>query len=358
MKKVLVNRFCLLFAILFSTHHVMAQRLEVVGFKKYFDAGEYDLGELDINQYASLFVFNDRKLRLSFEANLGIVRQFIGDDHMQLLLLPSGTSSIKISCKNYPDLNYNFPTALEKNVKYRMRISAIPQENKENKENEENEEEKIVTVYRPSYVKSTDIELSNFQFNSSSLFASFSPEYDNSGQACAVIRYSVDSEGFVVEPNLGIVKMIEKPGEIIQYVPAGTKRLTVRNGNYMPIRDYEIPMELQSKGTYDVNLSLTEYAIKRQKASPDHENYLGVGYNNPNFSFGTKGGSRRFTIHCNSTWDISAPSWCKLSKTTGQGIMEIEVVTKSNSTGLKRRGVIGIQSQDITVTIDIEQDGQ
>ena len=349
MRKELISKFCVLFVILFTTHNAMAQSLEVVEFKKDFRATDYDLSELDINQYASLFVFNNRKLKLSFEANLGIIRQFVGDDHMQLLLLPTGTSSIKISCENYPILNYEFPNALEKNEKYMLRLSAIPNENKE---------EKIVTIHRPSYVKSTDIELSNFKFNSSSLFASFSPEYDNNGQACAVIRYTVDSEGFVIEPNLGTVKMIEKPGEIIQYVPAGTKRLTVRNGNYMPIRDYEIPMELQSKGTYDVNLSLTEYAIKRQKASPDHENYLGVGYNNPNFSFGTKGGSRRFTIHCNSTWDISAPSWCKLSKTTGQGMMEIEVETKSNSTGLKRRGVIGIQSQDITVTIDIEQDSK
>ena len=84
-------------------------------------------------------------------------------------------------------------------------------------------------------MKAQDIQVSRFERNYTSLIASMSPVYDNTGEACAVIRFFVRDEGFIIEPNLGMMEQEVKPGEIRMWVPKGTKRLTVRNGNWMPL---------------------------------------------------------------------------------------------------------------------------
>lgn len=215
---------------------------------------------------------------------------------------------------------------------------------------------KVAKNSHPAYasITSSDIRLSDFRLNPQVLTGSFSPVFDNSGQACAVIRYSVNDDDFVIEPNLGVLKTLTKPGQIIQYVPAGTKRLTIRNKNYMPLNGYELPIEIEPKMTYDVQISLIESAIRRQKASPDLENYLGIGYNGT-MIFTDNDNSHTFSIHCNGSWAISAPKWCRLSETNGVGNADIKVSAKTNYTGSKRTGVITISTDGVIATIKIEQ---
>ena len=289
---------------------------------------------------AIIFVYSNK--HIDVVSNLGIVLKDNDNIGYTILYVPEGATSVSVSRKDTPTHHYEFPNPLEKGKKYTMQFKVT----------KNNSAEKLE---KQSIVKSSDIELLDFRLNPTSLIASANPVYDNTGQACAVIRYTVNNDDFIIEPNLGVVKETKKPGEIIQYVPVGTRRLTIKNDNFMPIRDYEIPVEIAAKATYDVTLSLTYNAVRRQKASPDHDNYLGIGYNLPELSFDADGGKRSFTIHCNGTWDISAPSWCKLSKMSGSGEMEIEVSAKSNSTGETRYGVIGIQSKKIMVTINVEQ---
>lgn len=349
-------RLYILFVFLILFQNINAQRIEIVDFIADFAADDFGIEEIalrDNNRSAYLFVYTPKMLK--FKADLDISRQY-KSEYMQLLLLPHGTSNIIISHEGYATLSYDFPEPLESGKMYKMTVSFNDKKRNELKKMTDSQQTErfVVPKQKPTYIKSTDIELSDFRFNPKSLIGSVSPELDNTGQACAVIRYFVNGDDFVVEPNLGVIKSIEKPGEIIQYVPAGTRRLTIKNNNFMPIRDYEIPLEIVSKATYDVTLSLTYNAVKRQKASPEHDNYLGIGYNS-SLSFGTDGGKRVFTVHCNGAWEISSPSWCKLSKEAGTGAMDIEVTAKTNSTGNPRRGVIGIQSQEITVTINVEQ---
>lgn len=205
-----------------------------------------------------------------------------------------------------------------------------------------------------SSISSSDISLSNFRHNPQVLTASLNPVCDNAGNPCAVIRYFVNDDDFVFEPNLGVLKTITKPGQIMQYVPAGTKRLTIRNKYFMPLNGYELPVEIESKMTYDVQVSLIESAIRRQKASPDLDTYLGIGYNGTMF-FLQGGDSHTFSIHSNGSWTISAPTWCKLSDTKGDGDADIKVSVKTNYTGLKRTGVITIQSDGVSASIGVEQ---
>lgn len=205
-----------------------------------------------------------------------------------------------------------------------------------------------------SSISSSDIKLSDFKQNPQVLIGSLNPINDNAGKPCAVIRYFVNDDDFVIEPNLGVLKTITKPGQIIQYVPAGTKRLTIRNKNYMPLNGYELPIEIESKMTYDVQVILMESAIRRQKASPDLDTYLGIGYNGT-MIFTADDNNHTFSIHCNGSWGISAPIWCRLSETDGYGNADIKVSVKTNNTGNRRNGVITIQSDSVSATINVEQ---
>ena len=98
-----------------------------------------------------------------------------------------------------------------------------------------------------------DIEIKSFKQNVTSLIGSVSPIFDNTGQACAVIRFSVRDTTFVIGGNQGVLKKITQLGEILIYVPATTKRLTIRHEGLLPLR-YEIPMKLEAKKTYDALL--------------------------------------------------------------------------------------------------------
>ena len=58
-----------------------------------------------------------------------------------------------------------------------------------------------------------DIEVSKFERNYTSLIASMNPVYDNTGEACAVIRFFVRDGRFIIEPNMGMMKLETLPGE-------------------------------------------------------------------------------------------------------------------------------------------------
>lgn len=124
-----------------------------------------------------------------------------------------------------------------------------------------------------------DIQITKFERNYTSLIASVNPIYDNAGDACAVIRFFVRDKDFIIEPNLGVLKKEDLPGEIRLYVPRGTKRLTIRHKNHMPLNGYEIPLRIESKVTYDVELVLNNEATNGQKRNKGHNVYIGAGYN-------------------------------------------------------------------------------
>ena len=124
-----------------------------------------------------------------------------------------------------------------------------------------------------------DIQITKFERNYTSLIASANAIYDNAGDACAVLRCYVRGTDYVIEPNLGVLKRETLPGEIRLYVPKGTKKLTIRCKDLMPLTGYEIPVRIESKVTYDVEISLTDVALNRNKANKGHNVYVGAGYN-------------------------------------------------------------------------------
>ena len=128
-------------------------------------------------------------------------------------------------------------------------------------------------------LKAQDIQITRFERNLTNLTASTNPVYDNTGEACALIRFLVRNKDFTIEPNMGMMRQDYLKGEIRMYVPKGTKRLTIRKNGYMPLVGYEIPVAIEPKATYDVELSITDEAINRRKANKGHNVYVGAGYN-------------------------------------------------------------------------------
>lgn len=137
----------------------------------------------------------------------------------------------------------------------------------------------LLLIVAAGQLRAQDIQISRFERNYTSLIASVNPVYDNTGEACAVLRFYVREKDFIVEPNLGMMKQEVLPGEIRIWVPKGTKRLTVRKQDWMPLTGYEIPVVIEPKVTYDVELSITEEALKRNRANKGHNVYVGAGYN-------------------------------------------------------------------------------
>lgn len=124
-----------------------------------------------------------------------------------------------------------------------------------------------------SHLSAQDIQITKFERNYTSLIASVKPVYDNAGDACAVIRFFVRDKDFIIEPNLGVLKKENLPGEIRLYVPKSTKRLNVRYKNLMPLIGYVIPERVESKVTYDVKVEVIEGGKK------EHNVFVGAGYN-------------------------------------------------------------------------------
>lgn len=103
-----------------------------------------------------------------------------------------------------------------------------------------------------------DIVVSDFQRAVTDLTASMNPVMDNNGEVCAVLKFFVRDTTFVIEPNLGFLRRESKVGEIRLWVPAGTKRLTVRHAGLYPLRDYVIPEVVESKRAYHAVIAAKE----------------------------------------------------------------------------------------------------
>lgn len=155
-------------------------------------------------------------------------------------------------------------------------------------------------------IAAQDIRVVKFERNYTSLIASMNPVYDNTGEACALLRFFVRNSDFTIEPNLGIVRRDQLPGEIRLWVPKGTKRLTVRHEGMLPLNGYEVPIAIESKVTYDVELRLVE---RKDPSSKEHGVYVGAGYNitavsGPSVAFGVS--FHQHNVEIGATFGLNA----------------------------------------------------
>ena len=104
------------------------------------------------------------------------------------------------------------------------------------------------------YAAAQDIRITRFERCFTCIGASIDPVYDNTGKACALIRFAVRDTSMQIEPNLGYMKRESQIGEIRLYVPAATRRLSLRAIGLKLLRDYEIPVKLEQMATYDADV--------------------------------------------------------------------------------------------------------
>ena len=116
------------------------------------------------------------------------------------------------------------------------------------------------------------IQITKFEM-SNSLIASMNQVKDNNEEVGAVIRFWYSGSGYIIEPNLGILKKETYPGETRLWVPRGTTRITIRHNEDKPLRNYIIPLRIESKTDYDAEITLTN------DIAEDSEN-LKTEYNN------------------------------------------------------------------------------
>ena len=91
--------------------------------------------------------------------------------------------------------------------------------------------------------------------------AFISPVRDLNGQACALLRVEAPSD-FVFSTPLGIVKRQDEVGEILLYLPNGTKMITIKHPQWGVLRNYRFSQPLESHLSYVMKISCPRQQVE------------------------------------------------------------------------------------------------
>lgn len=105
--------------------------------------------------------------------------------------------------------------------------------------------------------QSHDFEIRDFHENPTDLTTVSANVKDLNGKTAALIRFAVRDTLFSFEPNNGIILEKKAIGEVQLFVPQGTKRITIRHPHLGILRDYQLPVYIESKTTYDAEIVIT-----------------------------------------------------------------------------------------------------
>lgn len=85
---------------------------------------------------------------------------------------------------------------------------------------------------------------------------SLQPVRDANGELTALIKVVTTEQGFDFDGgSLGIVKVLQQPGEIWVYVPDRARSVTIRHGKLGVLRNYAYPVPVQAGNAYEMKLS-------------------------------------------------------------------------------------------------------
>ncbi|MDE6267910.1 MAG: hypothetical protein K2M04_02385 [Muribaculaceae bacterium] len=79
------------------------------------------------------------------------------------------------------------------------------------------------------------------------------PVRDLNDEDCGLIKVIASPE-FVFSTPLGIVRRVDKVGEIWLYIPRSSKKITIRHPKWGVLRDYSFPMRIDSHMTYELRI--------------------------------------------------------------------------------------------------------
>lgn len=120
--------------------------------------------------------------------------------------------------------------------------------------------------------RSQNISVKSFQLleNDQTASSEGTMERDQNGEIAALIKVVTNEEGFSFDGGaLGIVKAVQKPGEIWVYVPKGLKKLTISHPKFGMLREHYLPMAVAAAKTYQMELVMdkVETVVRQARTS-------------------------------------------------------------------------------------------
>ncbi|MDE5849895.1 MAG: hypothetical protein K2H38_07115 [Muribaculaceae bacterium] len=110
-----------------------------------------------------------------------------------------------------------------------------------------------LTVFLPGSAMAQEYSVASFRELPNDVSAFINPVRDLNDEDCALMKVVAPAD-FVFSTPLGIVKRIDKTGEIWLYMPRGSRKMTLKHAAWGVLRDYEFPTRLESHKTYEVTL--------------------------------------------------------------------------------------------------------
>ncbi|MDD6819279.1 MAG: hypothetical protein SO402_09515 [Prevotella sp.] len=118
----------------------------------------------------------------------------------------------------------------------------------------------IMATYA-SVAKAQEFKVTSVKTMKNDVSAFISPVRDLNEQACALIKVEAPSD-FVFSTPLGIVKRQDEVGEILLYVPNGTKMITIKHPEWGVLRNYRFEQPLESHICYVMKISTPQLAVE------------------------------------------------------------------------------------------------
>ncbi len=115
-----------------------------------------------------------------------------------------------------------------------------------------------------AFSQSHDFEIKGFRENVRDLTAATSDMVDLRGRKPALIRFAVRDTLFSFRANLGIMDLKKDVGEILLFVPEDTKRITITHPYLGTLRDYDLPLSIKTRTTYDAEIVITNADYMRR----------------------------------------------------------------------------------------------
>lgn len=111
----------------------------------------------------------------------------------------------------------------------------------------------ITATLFPTISLAREFQVASFRELPNDVSAFINPVRDLNEEDCALLKMVAPAD-FVFSTPLGIVKRIDKTGEIWLYLPRGSKKITLKHAEWGVLRDYEFPCRLESHKTYEISL--------------------------------------------------------------------------------------------------------
>lgn len=125
----------------------------------------------------------------------------------------------------------------------------------------------VMIVVSSTCVSAQSFTIESFKPLPNDVTAFINPVNDLNDTGCGLIKVPGTND-FVFATPLGVVKRVDKVGEIWLYVPKGTKKITVKHAQWGVLRDYMLPEKIDSHMSYELRINAPESAISVLTAEP------------------------------------------------------------------------------------------